>query len=337
VRFKIVPDSEIYDVIIVGGGPAGLSAALYCNKAMLKTLLLERATFGGQVSMTKGVDNYLGLESIAGFDLSERFLKHAQSYGLEIKDLEVENVMVGSDFHSVTLGDGRTLRSQALILATGGTPRKLNIPGENRFFGRGVSYCAKCDGFFFLDQTIVVIGGGDSAVEEALYLSKIASQVHIVHRGSELRAGGLLKRRLEAECKIRLHLNTIITEIQGNETGVYGVSMKNLRTQEHVEMPTDGVFIFVGLIPSNKVVPQGLDMSSDGYVITNEKCETNIPGILVAGDLRRKYANQIVIAAADGCVAAIAAAEYVGTVKSAKRSCPVRSDDISSTHIGNLD
>ena len=322
-----MPDGDMYDLIIVGGGPAGLSAALYATKAAVRTLLIERGSIGGQVAITKGVENFPGIKSISGFDLSENFLKHAKSFGLEVLDEEVVSVQPGDRSHSLRLTDGRELHTHALILATGGIPRKLNIPGENKFFGKGVSYCAKCDGFFFLDQTIVVVGGGDSATEEALYLAKIASRIHLVHRGKEFRAQGILRQRLKGESKIETYVSSIITEIKGNDEGVYSVILKNLQTGERKELATEGVFIFIGLSPANRLVPEGVKMTADGYVVTNENRETNIPGIFVAGDLRMKYANQIVIAVADGCVAGLAASRYVDLIRERKLSCPIKREE----------
>jgi thioredoxin reductase (NADPH) len=261
------------------------------------------------------VENYPGVEGITGFDLAERMIRHARSFDLNIVRQEVVAVNAGSDLHSVRLASGDVLHTAALILAVGGSVRKLGIPGEAEYLGSGVSYCATCDGFFFRDKTVVVVGGGDTAVEEALYLSKITKKVYLVHRGSALRASKILQSRLMAEPRIEVIWNTIITEIKGNGGTVRAVSFERTETGEKGEFPADGVFIFIGYSPNNQLIPSAVRINERGFVITDEKCETNVPGIFAAGDLRQKFANQIVVAAADGCIAALAAAYYVEVQK----------------------
>jgi thioredoxin reductase (NADPH) len=312
--------SEFYDLIIVGGGPGGLTAGMYAMRAALKTVLLEKGIPGGQVAITKGVENYPGFIEIGGFELCDKFLQHAKWYGLEIIPQEVVGVDPGVEFHSVRLANGTTLNTHAVILAAGGSARRLNVPGENENFGKGVSYCATCDGFFFRDKIVVVVGGGDTALEDALYLSKITKQVYVVHRRDAFRGSRILQQRVLAECGIEVLWNAVVTGIHSNEQGVSGVSLKDTKTGAERELATDGVFIFVGFSPNNQVVPAGIKANANGYVITDEKCETSIPGIFAIGDLRQKYANQIVIAAADGCIAALAAAHYV-EMKKASTAC----------------
>ncbi|MFP5211769.1 MAG: NAD(P)/FAD-dependent oxidoreductase, partial [Acidobacteriota bacterium] len=252
--------SNPYDLIIIGGGPAGLAAGIYAMRAVLKAVLVEMASPGGQVAITKGVENYPGFEDISGFDLSDRFLQHAMSYGLEVIRDQVVSVETGDGFHTVRLDGGKTLEGIAVIMATGGTPRKLGIPGEIEYFGRGVSYCAKCDGFFFKDKVVVVIGGGDTATEEGLYLAKLARKVYLIHRRDSLRASRLLQQRVQADCKINLLLNSSVSEIKGDSSGATGVVVKNKVTGEEVEIPADGVFIFIGLSPNNHLVPSGINV-----------------------------------------------------------------------------
>ena len=299
-----------YDVIIVGGGPAGLAAGLYCKRAVLNTVLFERGLIGGQIAISKDVENYPGVEGITGFDLAEKMVHHAKSFGLNIIQQEVAEVIAGTDHHSLRLANGEMLRSRALILAAGGSVRKLGVPGEAEYAGSGVSYCATCDGFFFRDKTTVVVGGGDTAVEEALYLSRLARKVYLVHRKKELRASKLLQNRL-SEAQIEVIRNTVITEISGDGHVVTAVALENTGTNEKRELPTDGVFIFIGYLPNNQLIPTGIGMNEQGCVITDDTCETSIPGIFAVGDLRQKFANQIVVAAADGCIAALAAARYI--------------------------
>ncbi len=307
---------ELYDVIILGGGPAGLTAGIYAMRAALKTVLIEKGLPGGQVAITKEVENYPGFIEIGGFELCEKFLQHAKHYNIEIVEKEAVATEPGIEYHSVRLADGTILRGHAIILAGGGTALKLNIPGEDENFGKGVSYCATCDGFFFRDQTVAVVGGGDTALEDALYLAKITRKVYLIHRRDAFRGSRILQQRVFAEPQIEIMYNTVVTEIQSNDAGVKGLFLKDTQTGEKSTIDTDGVFIFVGFKPNSQIVPAGIKLSTSGYVITDEKCETTIPGLFAVGDLRQKYANQIVLAAADGCTAALAAAHYIETCKS---------------------
>jgi thioredoxin reductase (NADPH) len=288
-------ESDMYDLVIIGGGPGGLSAGIYAMRAALETALIEMAVPGGQVTMSDSVENYPGFEHIGGAELSMKMAQHAKSYGLEILSQEVVSLEPGLEFHRVRFANGEQLRAHSVILAPGGSPRKLGIPGEKEYYGKGVSYCAVCDGFFFRNKTVVVIGGGDTAAEEALYLSKLAKQVYIVHRRDALRAGMILQQRVFAECKIEVLWNTVATAIKADDGGVYAVELKDTQTGEKREQATDGVFIFIGFEPNNKLVPAGTRMNADGYVVTDNRCETNTPGIFVIGDLREKYARQILI------------------------------------------
>ncbi len=308
-------ENTMYDLIIVGGGPAGLSAGIYAMRAAMNTVLIEKGMPGGQIALTKEVENYPGIEEVGGFELCEKFLNHAKRYDLEILETEVMRVEPGVDVHEVVLTDGTRLLAHAVILAAGGTARKLSVPGECENFGKGVSYCATCDGFFFRGKTVTVIGGGDTALEDALYLSKICAQVYLVHRRDEFRGSRILQQRVLAEPRITTVLSSVVTEVLADDQGVTGVRVKHVQTEAMTEIKTDGVFIFVGFSPNNQLVPAGVKMNASGYVVTDEKCETSLPGIFAVGDLRQKYANQIGLAAADGCVAALAAAHYVETRK----------------------
>ncbi len=310
---------EIYDVIIVGGGPAGLAAGLYCQRAAMKTVLFERGLIGGQIAISKEVENYPGVEGITGFDLAEKLLQHAKGFGLSIIKEEVAAVSAGRDLHEVRLANGDGYRAAALILASGGTARKLGVPGEADYLGRGVSYCATCDGFFFRDRTVVVVGGGDTAVEESLYLARLARKVYLVHRGGSLRAVKLLQNRLFSEPSVEVVWNTVVTRIKGNGRNVEAVTLEDTWSGERRDLPTDGVFIFIGFSPNNLLIPPEVRINELGFVITDEKCETNVPDIFAVGDLRKKYANQIVVAAGDGALAALAAAHYVETRKERKQ------------------
>jgi thioredoxin reductase (NADPH) len=317
-RRRCMSGNEVYDLIIIGAGPGGLTAGIYAMRAALKTVLIEVGLPGGQMNNSDSVENWPGDEHIGGADLAIKFAQHAQSYGLEVISQGVVDLEPGLDIHTVKLANGDNLQAHAVILATGGSPRTLNIPGEEEHYGQGVSYCAVCDGFFFRDKTVVVVGGGDTAAEESLYLAKLAKQVYLVHRRDALRASALLQQRVKAECKIEILWNSVVTEIRANDSGVCGVDLQNTQTGEKSEQSADGVFIFIGFEPNNKLVPAGTKMNADGYVVTDEKCETNVPGIYVIGDLREKYFRQIVISASDGATAALAAAHYVEARKSAE-------------------
>jgi thioredoxin reductase (NADPH) len=318
----------MYDLTIVGGGPGGLSAAIYAMRAAMKTVLVERSAPGGQINLSNEVENYPGFEHIGGAELSMKLAEHARSYGLEEIGEEVTAVEPGLDHHTVRLGDGRSLRSHAVILATGGSPRKLGIPGEEDYYGQGVSYCAVCDGFFFRGKEVIVVGGGDSACEEALYLAKLASKVYLVHRRDALRASMILQQRVKADCNIEVLWNSVLTEIKAGDQGVHSVTLQDTQTRELRDMPIDGVFIFIGFVPNNQLVPAGVRLNAEGFVTTDEKCQTSIPGIFAVGDLRERYARQIVLAAGDGCLAALAGAHYVETrkAKTAADTCELPAD-----------
>ncbi|HIJ91260.1 MAG: thioredoxin-disulfide reductase [Desulfobulbaceae bacterium] len=304
-----------HDLIIIGGGPGGYTAGIYAQRATLKTVLIEKSIPGGQLNNTDEVENWPGTEMISGSELAIKFSQHAAAYGLEVINSEVVGVEPGLNHHTVTLDNGETLAAHAVILATGGSPKKLGIPGEDQNYGRGVSYCAVCDGFFFRNKTVVVVGGGDSALEESLYLAKLAKRVYIAHRRDAFRGGMILQKRVLNEERITVLWNTVLAEIQADAQGVNGVITKNTVDGATSTLATDGVFVFIGFAPNNGLVPAGTRMNANGYVIADDKCETNTPGIFAVGDLKEKYAKQIVTAAADGCTAALAAAHYVENKK----------------------
>lgn len=323
--------SDMYDVVIVGGGPGGLSAAIYAMRGALKTVLIEKAAHGGQVNLSDEVENYPGFTHVNGSELGMRFAEHARSYGLEDVSDEVTAIDPGLEFHTVRLASGREIHTHAVILATGGTPRKLDVSGEDELYGKGVSYCAVCDGFFFRGKQVIVVGGGDSACEEGLYLAKLAERVYLVHRRDALRASRILQQRVEAECKMDVLWNSTVADIQADGSGVNGVVLRDTQSGQTRHMPIDGIFIFIGFEPNNQLVPAGVRMSAGGFVITDEQCATSIAGIYAIGDLREKYARQIVLSAADGCLAALSAAHYVETrkAKMGDDSCELPADLLS--------
>ncbi|MGD9248987.1 MAG: FAD-dependent oxidoreductase, partial [Desulfobacteraceae bacterium] len=260
-------DNQLYDLIIVGGGPGGISAGIYAMRAALKTVLVEKGAPGGQVNLSDEVENYPGFEHISGAELSMKFAEHVRAYAIEEQYEEVAAIEPGLAHHSVKLVNGKVMTAHAVIMATGGSPRKLGVPGEDELYGKGVSYCAVCDGFFFKGKEVIVVGGGDSACEEALYLAKLASKVYLVHRRDALRASMILQQRVKEECNIEILWNSVVTEIKAADAGVNGVTLQDTQTQAQREMPIDGVFIFIGFIPNNQLVPAGTRMNADGFVV----------------------------------------------------------------------
>ncbi len=300
-----------HDVIIIGGGPAGLTAGLYTSRARLNTLLVERMIVGGQVMTTTKVENYPGFPGgIDGPDLVARFQEHCQEFGLQVTSGEVQKLEDKGDYKVVTV-DGNELRARAVIVTTGAEPRKLGIPGEKEFAGRGVSYCATCDGAFFRDVPVAVIGGGDTAAEEALFLTRFASKVFIVHRRDQLRATKTLQERVLSNPKIEVVWNHVPEEVLADQRGVNELRLVNKLTGEKRSLAVEGVFFAIGVIPKAHFLADVLELNEEGYILTDAECRTSLPGVFAAGDVRSKILKQIATAVGDGAVAAIAAEKYL--------------------------
>ncbi len=303
--------AEIYDLVIIGGGPAGLTAYLYAARARLNTLLIEKLAPGGQVLVTDFVENYPGFpDGLPGWELMEKFTTHVKKLGFNQKTGEVVALTLEEETKKIKLADGEELAARAVIIATGASPNKLGVPGEEELTGKGVSYCATCDGPFFRDQVVAVVGGGNTAVQEAIFLTKFAQKVYLIHRRDQLRAQKILQERAFANPKIEFIWNTVVTEILGQEK-VEGVRLKNRKTGEETKLPVDGVFIFIGIRPQSDFVKGLLKLDEKGFIITDCEMRTEIPGLFAAGDVRAKACRQIITAAGDGATAAYMAEHYL--------------------------
>ena len=302
-----------FDVIIIGAGSAGLSAALFTTREKLKTLLIERSTFGGQIANAEAIENYPGLtESIRGIDLAVNMLDQIKPYGLQTAFTEVEALRAdGRPFVVATAMGAYT--GKVVILACGSSLKRLDVPGESAFEGRGVSYCATCDGAMFHDQEVGVVGGGDSAMDEALYLAELATKVTVVHRSDHLRATQVLQERAMAHPKIAWRWHTLVESIEG-DAQVERLRLKDVRTGEGSLLPVAGVFIYVGLRPNTDFLHGVLPLDPGGHVVVNQRMETELPGLYAAGDLRQYSARQVISAAGDGATAACFAMQYLRSI-----------------------
>ncbi len=304
-----------FDVVIIGGGPAGLSAGLYAARAKLRTVLLERGMPGGQASTTDMIENYPGFpDGIPGPDLMMNMDIQARRFGVEPRFTDVLSVAeIPEGGFLVKTSDGE-ITTKTVIIAAGALSRPLGIPGEEEFRGRGVSYCATCDGAFFQGKRVAVVGGGDSSVQEAIYLTKFAEKVYIIHRRDEFRATKVLQEKARANSQIEFIMDSVVTNVVGNDQ-VEAIKVKNLKSGEEKAVAVDGVFVYIGKDPSTELFREFVDTDERGYIITDARMQTSRPGVFAAGDVRQTPLRQVVTAVADGAVAAVSAEEYIEYVK----------------------
>jgi thioredoxin reductase (NADPH) len=309
--------SSDLDLIIVGGGPAGLCAAMYAGRGMLKAVLLERGIPGGELLNTEKVDDYPGFTTILGPELAARMTEHAQAFGADIRMENVEGIYRLSDgTFRVTTSAGAEFLAPTVILTAGGTPTKLGVPGELEFAGKGVSYCAVCDGAFFKGETIAVVGGGDAAVEEADYLTRYASKVYIIHRRDEFRASKLIQERALANPKIEPIWNTRVVEMRGDARGLKELELESTLTGKRMVLTASGCFVFIGFRPNTGLVMDHAEHDANGYLRTDDRMMTSIPGLFAAGDLRAQLTRQVTTAVGDATTAAIAVEKYLSERRS---------------------
>lgn len=308
-----------YELVIVGGGPAGLTAGLYAKRSELKAVVLERGLPGGQLLNTDLIDDYPGLPEIEGRDLAERMTAHATKFGLQIDTVTVKGIkkLEDGDFR-VSTEEGPLYDAQAVILTAGGTPYKLEVPGEAEYAGRGVSYCAICDGAFFKGETIAVAGGGDAATEEAEFLTRYVDKLYLIHRRDELRAQKILQKRVFDNPKIEIIWDTVINEVVGDAQGMTGLRLQNVKTAEESLLEASGLFVFIGFRPNTGLLEDHAEHDAGGYLISDRDMRASIPGLFVAGDVRAQLTRQITTAVGDATTATIAAEKYLTELKEAK-------------------
>ena len=303
-------EEKIYDVAIIGAGPAGMTAAVYASRANLSTIMIERGVPGGQIANTEAVENYPGYEHILGPDLSNKMFAHAKKFGSEYAYGDIKEIIDEGNLKVIKTSN-KEIKAKAVIIATGAQYKKLGVPGESELVGRGISYCAVCDGAFFKEREIVVIGGGDSAVEEGVFLTRYANKVTIIHRRDKLRAQKILQDRALANEKVDFIWNHTLKEIHEENGKVSSITLVNTVDGTERELKADGIFVYIGMVPLTKPFTNLGITNEHGYIVTNEKMETSIPGIFAAGDVREKTLRQIVTATGDGSIAAQSAQHYI--------------------------
>ena len=317
-----------YDVVIIGAGPAGMCAGMYAGRSMLKTVVLERGFPGGELLNTELIEDYPGFEHILGHELAQKFADHAAKFGAEFRNgVVVERVSKLPDGGFETRTEsGDVYRSPVVIITAGGTPVKLGVPGELAYAGKGVSYCAICDGAFFRQQTIAVVGGGDAATEEADFLTRYADKVYLIHRRDELRSSKILQQRLFANPKVEVIWNSVVERVEGDEQGlVRSLKLRNVTTDEASDLAVTGMFVFIGFRPNTGIIDAHVDHDEMGYLKTDENMQTNLRGLFAAGDVRSQLTRQVTTAVGDATTAAIAAEKYLKALADGDASEPILS------------
>ena len=300
-----------YDLVIIGGGPAGLTAGIYAARARLNTLLIDKLALGGQILVTDWIENYPGFpEGLSGYELAQKLTEQARRFELQVETREVLSVELSEQVKKIKLSD-RTIATHTIIIATGASPKKLGVPGENTFYGKGVSFCATCDAPFFKDRVVAAIGGGDTAVQETIFLTKFVKKVYLIHRRDQLRAAAILQERAFANEKIEILWDSVITSIDGGLTDVEKVTIQNVKTGDVKQLPVDGCFIWVGILPNTQFLADTVELDEFGFVRVNQHMETSVPGIFAAGDVRNTPLRQIVTAVGDAAIAAFSAEHYI--------------------------
>ena len=310
--------TEDVDLVIVGGGPGGLTAGMYAARARRNTLLIEKAAPGGQILMTDWMENYPGFpEGLTGADLVRKMKKQAEKFGLSIVSDEVLSMDLSGPVKTIHLS-GRAVTAHAVIIATGATPRKLGIPGEGTFFGRGVSTCATCDAPFYRDSVVAAVGGGDTAVQESLYLAKFVKKVYLIHRRNQLRATRILQERILENERVEILWDSALTEI-GGYSSVEHVKVENLRTREMTTLPVQGCFVWVGTVPNTAFLDGAIGLDPNGYIMADAQMKTSVPGVFALGDVRTTPLRQVATAVGDGAIAATSADHYIDEVMARRR------------------
>nr|HID59268.1 thioredoxin-disulfide reductase [Desulfobacterales bacterium] len=307
-------DSADYDLVIIGGGPAGLTAGLYAVRSRLDVLLVEKVVLGGQIINSDLIENYPGFpEGISGYDLVQKMIEQVNRLELPTENTEVISLDLSAPIKKIRLEGDKTISAIAIIIATGASPLKLGVPGEDILYGKGVSFCATCDGPFYRDRSVAVVGGGDTAVQEAIYLTKFAKNVFLIHRRDQLRASRILQERAFGNHKISFIWDSVVTRIHG-EDSLEKLTIKNVKTGEVSELSVSGLFVFIGTRPNTDFLDEQLSMDERGFIIVNRSMETSVPGVYAAGDVRNTPLRQVVTAAGDGAIAAFSAQHYIDKV-----------------------
>lgn len=312
-------EEKVYDVLIIGGGPAAFTAGIYVARAMKEAVIIEKEAPGGQVAVSDIIDNFPGFIEIKGSELANKMMQHVQKFGVPIEFAEVVRVSKEDDLFVAHTADGRVFKGRTAIIATGAKPRKLGVPGEDKFYGAGVSYCAVCDGHFFRDKVVAVVGGGDSAFTEALYLTGIVKKLYLIHRREGFRAQPIYVNALKKKPNVEFVLNTIVREIRGDNK-VKELLLYDRKQDVEFTLPVDGVFIYIGMLPATEPLKEleGLEYDNQGFIVAPETTETSIPGLFVAGDVRSKELRQIATAVSDGAYAGTKAVEYLEELENAQ-------------------